>query len=189
MSDSSFYPPATASLESRGLRSRFNMNSMSSMEWLMQSNRWLIILLSFLLVMALLDIRILNAIYEIFVQTARLFINLIWRVLILMGFVAGNTLEVAGELIGETGDVAEYTLGSVGKTLQTGVGSARFTPAPTYVDPIGSGEASIGGQVKWCMVGDVNAKKGCMQMNVHDKCLSGRQYNNSNDCLRSIVLQ
>jgi hypothetical protein len=168
------------------------MNSLTTMEWLQQSNRWLILVLSILLIMALLDIRILNAIYMILLQTARLLMNLVWRLLIVTGFVAGNTLEVAGELIGETGDVAEYTLGSVGKTLQTGVDRTSLAPSSFDLRPVGTGysdtakDMPIGGQVKWCVVGDSNARKGCMQMNVQDKCLSGRQYPTSEECLRAI---
>ena len=197
------YPPVSPSPPARGIRSVFRQNAppvQSILEWLQTSNRWIIIVLVFLLVMAMFDVRILNTLYTIVLRTVQLIMNLVMRLLMVTGFVAGNTLEVAGDLIGETGDVAQYTLGSVGKTLQQagaeGTGTSRslfpprdkqYTPAPNQVDVMGGQNES--GAMKWCMVGDQSSKKGCMQMNKNDKCLSGKQYRTSAECLKDAALQ
>ena len=136
------YPPVSPSPPARGIRSVFRQNAppvQSILELLQTSNRWIIIVLVFLLVMAMFDVRILNTLYTIVLRTVQLIMNLVMRLLMVTGFVAGNTLEVAGDLIGETGDVAQYTLGSVGKTLQQagaeGTGTSRSWKSPVAVHP------------------------------------------------------
>jgi hypothetical protein len=214
MSNRYSYPPVSPSLPARGIRSALqarlqtNPGATSIIDWLQQSNRWLILLLLFLLIMALFDVRILNSMYTIVRRTIQLILNLIWRILKVIGFVTGNTLEVAGDIIGETSDVAQYTLESVGKTLQSGAvaennavqgqslvpswpdtNETEFPSHSSGIQPTLSDPLAQDSSVKWCMVRGQSSNLGCMQMNVHDKCQSRNQYRTSTECLQAIALQ
>lgn len=172
--------------------------------WLRESNRWLILILTIVLGMALMNIRILQGLYDVIKHIILLVYRIGVRILIAIGLVTGNLFELTGNIVGESGDIAEYALDNVGKTLKNSAGEPSTfprTPQPYLAQPqpeekvdkpyvwnqslpanMSTNEPSQMG-VKWCLVGDATAKKGCMKMNTNDKCVSGRSFNAIQDCV------
>jgi len=137
------------------------------------------------------------------------------RILIITGLVTGSVFEFSGDIIGETGNAANAVISGTGEYIQDKITHlAKNTNNPTYtkqkeyagasypkaavtpanihndykngaVAVAASGMSHSPSDTKWCIIGDVKAQHGCIQMNKSDHCLSGRSYETYNHCMNA----
>lgn len=173
------------------------------------NKNFIIILLLVLLILSFLGINLL-AIFGNFIQTiANIFGPLVRQILSVFGYTAGTLIDKSAEIVTDTAktgiDIAGGTVGSIGDLIKdasrTGVDerakqqldqSINFSkqsstqsvkqPEPDSTsnpiqNPITSNKAG------WCLVGEYEGRRGCIQVGEADKCLSGQVYPNQKMCL------
>jgi hypothetical protein len=173
------------------------------------NNNYIIVLLSVLLILSFLGINIL-AIFGNFIQTiVSIFGPLVTQILSIFGYTAGTLIDKSAEIVTDTAktgiDIAGGTVGSIGDLIKdasrSGVderakqqldNSINFSKHSTNIytkqpepdsttnpiqKPITSNKAG------WCLVGEYEGRRGCIQVGQEDKCLSGQVYPNQKMCL------
>ena len=173
------------------------------------NKNFIIILLLVLLILSFLGINLL-AIFGNFIQTiVSIFGPLVTQILSIFGYTAGTLIDKSAEIVTDTAktgiDIAGGTVGSIGDLIKDasrpGVderakqqldNSINFSKPSTYLQikqpepdsttnpiqkPITSNKAG------WCLVGEYEGRRGCIQVGQEDKCLSGQVYPNQKMCL------
>ena len=171
------------------------------------SKNLLIAILVVLLIFSFLGINILNILGN-FIQTIiSIFGPLITQILSVFGYTTGVIIDKSADVItdvAKTGvDVAGGTLSSVGEllinasqgninpqskqqldqTITTGNNKPVFSQpsADTTTNPIQKPISS--GKTNWCLVGEYQGRRGCIEVSEQDKCLSGQIFPNQQTCL------
>jgi len=173
------------------------------------NKNYIIILLLVLLILSFLGINIL-AILGYFIQTiVSIFGPLVTQILSIFGYTAGTLIDKSAEIVTDTAktgiDIAGGTVGSIGDLIKDvsrpGIDeraknqldqSINLSKIPTNIyskqpepdkttnpiqKPITSNKAG------WCLVGEYEGRRGCIQVSQEDKCLSGQVYPNQKMCL------
>jgi hypothetical protein len=173
------------------------------------NKNYIIILLLVLLILSFLGINIL-AILGYFIQTiVSIFGPLVTQILSIFGYTAGTLIDKSAEIVTDTAktgiDIAGGTVGSIGDLIKDvsrpGIDeraknqldqSINLSKIPTNIyskqpepdtttnpiqKPITSNKAG------WCLVGEYEGRRGCIQVGQEDKCLSGQVYPNQKMCL------
>jgi hypothetical protein len=129
------------------------------------------------------------------------------QVLSIFGYTTGSVINKTADVVGDvakTGlDVAEGSLQSVGNILKD-ASRRHVDPAaasqldnvlnvapsgPTIGDPAPSSSESpiqkpiTSGKAGWCLVGEYEGKRGCVQVSEQDRCMSGQIFATQNACL------
>jgi hypothetical protein len=116
----------------------------------------------------------------------------ITQVLTFMGVSTGSALNKAAEITSEvtTGgvEIAEGAVKNVGNLMigDEAVGRSKYgAPADPVPDsPEDSIQKSLSSsKTKWCLVGEYQNKRGCIDISESDKCLSGQVFPNQEMCL------
>jgi hypothetical protein len=127
------------------------------------------------------------------------------QVLSIFGYTTGSVLNKTADVVGDvakTGvDVAEGSLQSVGSILKD---ASRKHVDPTAAsqldnvlnvspnrmnDPAPSPSESpiqkpiTAGKTGWCLVGEYEGKRGCVEVGEQDKCMSGQIFATQNACM------
>jgi hypothetical protein len=127
------------------------------------------------------------------------------QVLSIFGYTTGSVINKTADVVGDvakTGvDVAEGSLQSVGSILKD---ASRKHVDPTAAsqldnvlnvspnrmnDPAPSPSESpiqkpiTAGKTGWCLVGEYEGKRGCVEVGEQDKCMSGQIFGTQNACL------
>lgn len=157
----------------------------------------IIIILCIILFFSLLGVNLFFFFGGIFENVTKFVMPLFRQILSLLGFSAGTIINKTADVVGDTAkfsvDIAEGTVQSVGTLLQkASVGgltddmrrnfkdSMNITPS-SYENSVLSTPASK--RSSWCLVGEYQGKRGCIEVNEHDKCLSNQIYPNKQMCL------
>ena len=185
--------------ENSGSNNLINNSSENNSSDSGNSKNIIIILLSVLLVLSLLGIS--------FIHTIGLTIGpYITGFLSLLGYTTGSVIDDTAEVVGEaakTGiDITQDAVQNVGNifkmasenkvdanikkeldnVLNIAPISSQKTPAPNSSEnpiqkPISSNKKS------WCLVGEYQQKRGCIEVGEQDKCLSGQVFPTQKMCL------
>jgi hypothetical protein len=168
----------------------------------------LIMVLLVIIVLSLLGINI----FAIFGNALQNFINIfnpiVSKGLSELGYASGTVLDKTADIVADTSktgiDILHGTVDSVGdlllKASGRGAGAnldskinqpptvAQKQPEPNQTtNPIQSSSSS--GKSSWCLVGEYNGARGCINVSDQDKCLSGQVFPSQQMCLNPNLTQ
>lgn len=168
------------------------------------SNKVIIAVLLILLILSFLGINLLTMFgtgIEMIVAILGPFIS---QVLSIFGYTTGSVLNKTADVVGDvakTGvDVAEGSLQSVGSILKDASRKHVDPSAASQLDNVlnvspnvtnepapSSSESPIqkpitAGKTGWCLVGEYEGKRGCVEVGEQDKCMSGQLFASLNAC-------
>lgn len=171
----------------------------------------IIILLIILLVFSFLGINILNILGNLMQSFIQIFGPLVSQILSIFGYTTGTVLNKTVDVVADTAktgiDIAEGSIQSVGnilrdaskpnvdvkskQSLDSALNTKIFNvnePQPdSTTNPIQNPITS--GKQGWCLVGEYQGKRGCIEVGEHDRCLSGQVFPNQKMCLNPTLTQ
>ena len=126
-----------------------------------------------------------------------LFKPLAYQILAIFGYTAGTVINKTADITSDVAragvDIAEGTVQSVGNLLKNASKGAvnmqtkkeldiviSEPKADTSESPI---QANTSGKSSWCLVGEQNGRRGCVEVNDASKCMSGQVFPNAEMCL------
>lgn len=165
----------------------------------------LIIALVILLILSFLGINLLN-IFGDFIQTImNIFGPLFSQILSVFGYTTGSIINKSADIVSDTAkfgiDVAEGSIQSLGDLLKNASERnvdpnsrnqldrtlndskyrlARSEPDNSY-SPIQKPISS--NKIGWCLIGEYEGKRGCIDVSEQDQCLSGQIFPDKQMCL------
>jgi hypothetical protein len=188
-----------------------NLQNVSSSQFMNEtstggiSNQVIIFVLLTLIILSFLGINLFTmfgSLIEIIVAIVGPFFA---QVLSIFGYTTGSVINKTADVVGDvakTGvDVAEGSLQSVGSILKD---ASRKHVDPTAAsqldnvlnvspnrmnDPVPSPSESpiqkpiTAGKTGWCLVGEYEGKRGCVEVGEQDKCMSGQIFATQNACM------
>lgn len=103
-----------------------------------------------------------------------------------VGYSSGTIINKTADVVSDTAkvgiDIAEGAVQNVGNLLLKSSSKTTNDPKPDVgEDTI---QKSLGsGKTKWCLVGEYQNKRGCIDIAESDKCISGQVFPNEQICL------
>lgn len=191
------------SIESNTSNTSSNVNIPSNNFF--NGNNIIIIILSFLLLLSFLGINLLNKTGDLLESITTIFGPLITQVLSIFGYTAGTVLDTSADTatnLAKGGlDIANGTLQSVADLLKE---SSKFNidtkskaqldgainnsgykinePKPdNMLNPIQNPISS--NKSKWCLVGEYEGKRGCIDIVNESNCMSGQLFSSRELCM------
>jgi hypothetical protein len=173
------------------------------------NNQLLTIVLIVLIIFSLLGVNILNIFGDLLQAIVDLFGPLIKQIVSLIAYTAGSILnqisnlftvtgtagvEIAGGTIDTVGDLLKDASAgnlpdriNLGETVNRSSGQIQDPKTDTTTNPIQNAITSR--KAQWCLVGEFEGKRGCVQVGEHDKCLSNQLYPSFQTCLNPTMTQ
>lgn len=179
------------------------------------NKNYIIILLLVLLILSFLGINIL-AIFGNLIQTiVSIFGPLVTQILSVFGYTAGTLIDKSAEVVTSTAktgiDIAGETVGSIGdlmkdasrpgvddkakQQLDQSINLSNLSEKPKAKQPEADSATNpiqkpiTSNKAGWCLVGEYEGRRGCIQVGQEDKCLSGQVYPNQKMCLNPTLTQ
>ena len=187
-----------------------NANVVSTGNFFNNKN-YIIIFLLILLILSFLGINMLAISGNLIQTIVNIFGPLVTQILSIFGYTAGTLIDKSAEIVTDTAktgiDIAGGTVGSIGDLLKDASRPGVDDKAKQQLDqsinlskhpnkqpepdsttnpiqkPITSGKSG------WCLVGEYEGRRGCIQVGQEDKCLSGQVYPNQKMCLNPTLTQ
>jgi hypothetical protein len=175
------------------------------------NNNIIIIILVVLLIFSFLGINILTIFGNIIQTFIQIIGPLISQILSIFGYTTGTVLNKTADVVSDTAkagiDIAEGSIQSVGNILRNASNPNVNDKTKTTLDialndgRILSGEPRAdssenpiqrpitSGKQTWCLVGEYQGKRGCIEVNEHDRCLSGQVFPSQKMCLNPTLSQ
>jgi hypothetical protein len=164
----------------------------------------LIIILLVLLIFSLLGINILSIFGNVFESGVSIIKPIVLQVLSIFGYTTGSLINTTADAVSDTTktgiDIAEGTLQSVGNLLIDA--SKANTPEDlkraVHFSPLSLNERGepipddatnniqkpiTSGKSQWCLVGEYQNKRGCVEVGKEDKCMSGQVFPSQMTCM------
>merc|ERR1711968_374749 len=165
----------------------------------------IIMVLSVLLILSFLGINLLDILSNIIKLIIKIFSPLITELLSILGYTSGSIINKTADVAADVGkgaiDIGEGAIQGVGdlsiKASRKGVDSEAANqldsvlsiddknannlvddPEDPIQKPISSSKAG------WCLVGEFDNRRSCIQVNEYDKCMSGQIFPNREQCLK-----
>ena len=175
------------------------------------NNNIIIVILVVLLIFSFLGINILTILGNIIQTFIQIIGPLVSQILSIFGYTTGTVLNKTADVVSDTAkagiDIAEGSIQSVGNILRdasnpnvddkakynldsalnTGTILSGQPRADTSENPIQKPITS--GKQTWCLVGEYQGKRGCIEVNEHDRCLSGQVFPSQKMCLNPTLSQ
>jgi len=169
------------------------------------NKNYIIIILSVLLILSLLGVNLFYVMGNI-VQVAgnivqvivNLFKPLFYQILAMLGYTTGTLLNKTADITSDVArggiDIAEGTVQSVGNLLKKASVGVVNNETKNELDTILSepksdiSESSIqkpisSSKATWCLVGEQNGRRGCVNIDDASKCMSGKVFPTAEMCL------
>jgi hypothetical protein len=180
-------------------------NTLYSGQTTFSNKNIIIVALVFLLVLSFLGINLLNVIGNFFQTLVQIFGPLVTQILSIFGYTAGTVIDKSAEVVTDTTkagiDIAGGTVHQIGDLLKKAsqpnvddksknqldkaLNAAPPSPAvpvpDTTASPIQNPIATA--KTNWCLVGEYQGRRGCIEIGEHDKCLSGQVFPEQKSCL------
>jgi hypothetical protein len=150
----------------------------------------LILFLTVILLFSFLGINILVSVGGFLEKMFDVFKPVVYNFLALLGYSTGTILNKSSDVVSDTAkvgiDILDGSVQNIGNLLKTAGTSPNFTtpqiPLPNDSShPIQTGASSSNN--KWCLVGEYQQKRGCIEIGDQDKCMSGQVFPNQKMCL------
>ena len=177
---------------------------------LVNMNRILTIILVVLIVFSLAGVNILQMLGGFLQRIVDIFRPLVTRIVSIIGFIMGILIEQIAALFTTTAtagvEIAGGTLDSVGGLLKDASGpslqNVLSESGPSLQNVLSeSGTTRINtpesdksensiqkpitsGKGKWCLVGEYNGRRGCVELGKDEPCLSGQVFPNHASCVQ-----
>ena len=183
----------------------FNENNQSQLI----SNNKIIIILSVLLILSFLGINILDVISNIIKAIIAILGPLVGQLLAVFGYTSGTLINKGADVVSDTAkvgiDIAEGTVQNIGNLLIS-ASSGNVPTNLTQINPLDiklnqdkqistpkqpvedTAENPIQKPISssksgWCLIGEYENRRGCIEVGEQDKCLSGQIFPNQKMCL------
>lgn len=156
----------------------------------------LILILAVIIIFSLFGVNIVILIGNIIQTLLELVMPVIRQIFGIVGVSGGVLINNTADVVSDTAkfgiDVAEGTVQSVGSLLQR-AGAQTLnpnntinlqqisTPSTSYTNPIMNTPTTK--KVGWCLVGEYEGRRGCIEISDYDKCLSGQVFPNQEICM------
>lgn len=186
------------------LASPISSSSGSVGDW---SKNAIIIILGIILLLSLLGVNILTIFGNAVEKLTEIFRPVVSKALANLGYASGTLLDRSSDVVADaskTGiDILHGTVDSVGDLLikASGQGAGQTLdininqpPIMAPISPLPNATTSpiqSSGSTKsqWCLVGEYNGTRGCINVSDQDKCLSGQVFPNQQQCLNPTLSQ
>jgi hypothetical protein len=171
------------------------------------SNNIIIIILVILLILSLFNINV----FHVAGNVLEKFVEIVNPIIRLLGFTTGTILNKTTDIVSDTAkagiDVADETINTVGDALISAGSHGNSNPSKDSLDNILNrghngvsnpsptpGESSIqkpisSNKSSWCLVGEYQGTRGCIDVKDGDKCISGQIYPSQKMCLNPTMTQ
>lgn len=170
----------------------------------------IIIILTIILVLSLLGINIFIIFGNVLQNLIDIFNPLVSKGLSDLGYASGTIIDKSSDVLADTSkvgiDILHDTVDSVGNLLikasgQSGDSGKNIdiainqppTKAPNQPSPDTSSSpiqtAPSSSKNQWCLVGEYNGGRGCINVTEHDKCMSGQLFPTQQMCLNPTMTQ
>ena len=183
----------------------FNENNQSQLI----SNNKIIIILSVLLILSFLGINILDVISNIIKAIIAILGPPVGQLLAVFGYTSGTLINKGADVVSDTAkvgiDIAEGTVQNIGNLLIS-ASSGNVPTNLTQINPLDiklnqdkqistpkqpvedTAENPIQKPISssksgWCLIGEYENRRGCIEVGEQDKCLSGQIFPNQKMCL------
>jgi len=171
------------------------------------SKNTIIIILGIILLLSLLGVNILTLFGNMVESVTEIFRPVVSKALANLGYASGTLLDRSSDVVADaskTGiDILHGTVDSVGDLLikASGQGAGQTLdininqpPIMAPISPLPNATTSpiqSSGSTKsqWCLVGEYNGTRGCINVSDQDKCLSGQVFPNQQQCLNPTLSQ
>jgi hypothetical protein len=170
------------------------------------NNQIIIIVLLVILGLTLLGINIFIMIGDLLDAIIRAFGPIIKQILSIFGYTTGSvitkTADIAGDVVKTGVDVAEGSLISVGTILKDASRGNVNTDAASSLDTVLNSDSQsswtpampssatnpiqrpiTASKGSWCLVGEYEGKRGCIEVNESNQCLSKQLYKSKSECV------
>lgn len=156
----------------------------------------LILILAVIIIFSLFGVNIVILIGNFIQMLLEVFMPVLRQLFGIVGISGGTLINNTADIVGDTAkfgiDVAEGTIQSVGSILkrageQTIDPNTKFnlqqtsTPSTDYSNPIMNQPSTK--KAGWCLVGEYQGRRGCIEINDYDKCLSGQVFPSQEICM------
>jgi hypothetical protein len=182
-----------------------------SADSMFSNKNYIIITLLILLILSFLGINMLTIFGNLIQTLVNIFGPLVTQVLSVFGYTAGTLIDKSADIVTDTAktgiDIAGGTVSSIGDLLKDASrpnvderakqqldqsinlsGQPVKQPEPdTASNPIQKPISS--GKSGWCLVGEYEGRRGCIEVGEADKCLSGQVFPNQKMCLNPTLTQ
>ena len=162
----------------------------------------IILTLSILLILTFLGINLLDILSNIIKYIANILSPLVSRFLSLIGYTTGTVLNTSADVVSDTSklaiDIAEGSIQDIGNLLikasKQGGNTSQLNkslsmPVQTDVPKQDIAENPIQKPISavkqnWCLVGEFDNQRKCVQMNQYEKCMSGKIFESEQSCVQ-----
>jgi len=173
------------------------------------NNHVLSIVLMVLIIFSLLGVNILNIFGDLLQTIVDLFGPFIKQIISLIAYTAGSILnqisnlftvtgtagvEIAGGTTDTVGDLLKDASAgnlpdriNLGETINQSSAQMQDPSTDNTTNPIQNAITSR--KAQWCLVGEFEGKRGCVQVGEQDKCLSNQLYPSFQTCLNPTMTQ
>ena len=187
-------PPQPASVSSVNSEPSFSSSSWS----IFDARSFIILILLALIIMTYFGINVLNVFGDTIQKSVDVVSPFVSQILDLIGNSTGSvvnkTAEVSSDVAKEGVDIAEGTVKSIGNIMigEDAIGRPQHTAYmndPVPDSPEDNIQKSLSSaKTKWCLVGEYQNKRGCIDLSESDKCLSGQVFPNEEMCLNPSMM-
>jgi hypothetical protein len=154
--------------------------------WLSDSKNWIIVVLMLILVFSALGGSVLKPLLGGFQQLLEALTKFVRDVIGAFSYSSGQILESGADTVHTVGDatlsVGTGVLDDIANLLkgESAVGVVGGTQEPRPTPP----EHPVQGtQTQWCLVGEYNDQRSCLEVSDQEKCLSGQLFTDRNKCI------
>lgn len=166
---------------------------------LVNMNRILTIILVVLIVFSLAGVNVLQMLGGFLQRIVDIFRPLVTRIVSIIGFTVGILIEQIAALFTTTAtagvEIAGGTLDSVGDLLKDASrpslqnvlsesGTTRINTPESDKSENAIQKPITSGKGKWCLVGEYNGRRGCVELGKDEPCLSGQVFPNHASCVQ-----
>ena len=168
------------------------------------NKNYIIIILTVLLILSLLGVNLFIVVGNVIQVIVNIFKPLFYQILAILGYTTGTLINKTADITSDVArvgvDIAEGTVQSVGNLLKDASKNAvnietkkeldiviSEPKADTTESPIQNNIST--GKTSWCLVGEQNGRRGCVEVNDASKCMSGQLFPNAEMCLNQAFSQ
>ena len=154
--------------------------------WLSDGRNWIIVVLLAIMVFSALGGPLLKPLMDGFQQLLESLTSFIRSIIGSLSYSSGQILESGAETVktvgGATLSVGTDVLDDMADLLKGQPGTDKIAPI-TEPRPTPPENPVQGTQTQWCLVGEYQGQRSCLETTDNEKCLSGQLFTDRNKCI------